>query len=124
MSTIVSRLLDVRPRAREKIAYNDLKVGDKVLVNYNIEDPSKRGFWYEATITSLKSKKTDVLIAEVKIGPSADLKGCKILFKDEVMKIEETKLLTERKLNMDIEPALRNTGMLLVMFFLALYFLF
>ena len=38
-------LKDVRPRARELVALSEIKEGDTVLVNYNIEEPSERGYW-------------------------------------------------------------------------------
>lgn len=34
--------------------WNDLKVGAVVMVNYNIETPEERGFWFDAEITDLK----------------------------------------------------------------------
>lgn len=45
---------NLRPRARTILKWNDLKVGDIVMVNYNIETPEERGFWFDAKITDLK----------------------------------------------------------------------
>ena len=43
-------------RKRASHAYNivDLDIGMKAMVNYNIEAPEDRGFWYDAKVTGLK----------------------------------------------------------------------
>lgn len=38
-------LKHVRPRMCTTVKVSDIKVGDMVLVNYNIESPDERGFW-------------------------------------------------------------------------------
>uniref|UniRef100_A0A8C9U7B6 E3 ubiquitin-protein ligase UHRF n=1 Tax=Scleropages formosus TaxID=113540 RepID=A0A8C9U7B6_SCLFO len=77
---------DVRPRARTVLKWEQLEVGQVIMVNYNIEMPEERGFWYDAEITSLKelSRTTgpDLLLSDV-IG------DCKVLFVDEIYKIEK-----------------------------------
>lgn len=45
---------NLRPRARTILKWNELKVGDVVMVNYNVEAPEERGFWFDAEITSLR----------------------------------------------------------------------
>lgn len=35
--------------------WNELNVGDVVMVNYSVENPSNRGFWFDAEITTLKT---------------------------------------------------------------------
>ncbi|KAG9354154.1 hypothetical protein JZ751_012278 [Albula glossodonta] len=45
---------DVRPRARTVLKWEQLQVGQVVMVNYNIEIPEERGFWFDAEITALK----------------------------------------------------------------------
>ncbi|XP_067172823.1 E3 ubiquitin-protein ligase UHRF2 isoform X4 [Apteryx mantelli] len=45
---------NLRPRARTILKWNELKVGDVVMVNYNVETPEERGFWFDAEITSLR----------------------------------------------------------------------
>lgn len=44
---------DVRPRARTILKWEQLEVGQVVMVNYNIEIPEERGFWFDAEITAL-----------------------------------------------------------------------
>lgn len=45
---------NLRPRARTILKWNELHVGDMVMVNYNVESPEERGFWFDAEITSLR----------------------------------------------------------------------
>lgn len=48
------RPVDVRPRARTLLRWDQLEVGMHVMVNYNMETPDERGFWFDAEIVSLK----------------------------------------------------------------------
>ncbi|KAF7250226.1 E3 ubiquitin-protein ligase UHRF2 [Varanus komodoensis] len=45
---------NLRPRARTILKWNELRVGDVVMVNYNVESPEERGFWFDAEITNLR----------------------------------------------------------------------
>lgn len=45
--------VDVRPRARTLLRWDQLQVGLKVMVNYNMETPDERGFWYDAEIVAI-----------------------------------------------------------------------
>ena len=49
----VSELLerDIRPRAGYRMQWEQLSIGQNVMVNYNPDHPRQRGFWYDATIT-------------------------------------------------------------------------
>lgn len=59
----------LRPRACRKVSFADVAVGDKVMLNYNYDEPTKRGYWYDAEITSKKSSRTQKeIIATVYIG--------------------------------------------------------
>ena len=40
----------VRPRASEQLKVKDLVTGDTILVNYNIDEPDERGYWYHAKV--------------------------------------------------------------------------
>lgn len=53
--TVEINVKDLRPRARTTLKWNQLNVGDVVMVNYNVESPSNRGFWFDAEITTLKT---------------------------------------------------------------------
>ncbi|GIY15939.1 e3 ubiquitin-protein ligase UHRF1 [Caerostris darwini] len=59
----------IRRRARKLIKFEDLKVGDKVMVNYNLEEPKERGFWYDCCVTNLKKgRSTKQLIGTIFVG--------------------------------------------------------
>ncbi|XP_063245028.1 E3 ubiquitin-protein ligase UHRF1-like [Bacillus rossius redtenbacheri] len=50
----------IRPRARDPVEIADLNPGDRVLVNYNIQEPASAGFWFDYTVAKVvltKSKK-------------------------------------------------------------------
>lgn len=47
------RPVDVRPRARTLLRWDDLQVGMRVMVNYNMETPEERGFWFDAEVQTL-----------------------------------------------------------------------
>ncbi|XP_031510079.1 E3 ubiquitin-protein ligase UHRF2 isoform X4 [Papio anubis] len=53
--TLEMNVKDLRPRARTILKWNELNVGDVVMVNYNVESPGQRGFWFDAEITTLKT---------------------------------------------------------------------
>ena len=43
--------MDIRPRARYRLQWDQLVPGNQVMVNYNSDHPKERGFWYDAVIT-------------------------------------------------------------------------
>ncbi|XP_063311181.1 E3 ubiquitin-protein ligase UHRF2 [Pelobates fuscus] len=83
---------NLRPRARTLLKWTDLKVGDVVMVNYNIETPEERGFWFDAEITNLKenSRTNKEVFAKILLSGSEDaINDCKIMFQDEIYKMEK-----------------------------------
>ncbi|XP_069815528.1 E3 ubiquitin-protein ligase UHRF1-like [Dendropsophus ebraccatus] len=82
---------DVRPRARTKLSWGQLQAGLVVMLNYNPEEPGERGYWYDAEILRKKEGKTSKeLYAKLFPGDTRDpIDDCKILFVDEVFKIEK-----------------------------------
>ncbi|XP_056377880.1 E3 ubiquitin-protein ligase UHRF2 [Hyla sarda] len=83
---------NMRPRARTTLKWSDLKVGAVVMVNYNIETPEERGFWFDAEITELKENSRTNKEVYVKIllgGPDDAINDCKVVFPDEIYKIEK-----------------------------------
>ncbi|KAF7697013.1 E3 ubiquitin-protein ligase UHRF2-like isoform X2 [Silurus meridionalis] len=83
---------DVRPRARALLRFEQLEVGQVVMVNYNLELPEERGFWYDAEITSLNHISRTKKEVRVKIllgGPSDVISDCKLLFLDEIYQVEK-----------------------------------
>lgn len=43
----------LRPRAYRIIKFKDLKLGQRVMINHNIEDPQDMGLWYDLTIKKI-----------------------------------------------------------------------
>ncbi|XP_004688931.1 PREDICTED: E3 ubiquitin-protein ligase UHRF1 [Condylura cristata] len=79
---------DVRARARHVLKWEELEVGQVVMLNYNPDNPKERGFWYDAKITRKRETRTArELVANVMIGGDY-LNDCRIVFVDEVFKIE------------------------------------
>ncbi|XP_054983175.1 E3 ubiquitin-protein ligase UHRF1 [Sorex araneus] len=79
---------DVRARARHVLQWQELEVGQTVMLNYNPDNPKERGFWYDAQIVRKRETRTQrELFANVMIG-SGSLNDCRIIFVDEVFKIE------------------------------------
>ena len=59
----------VRPRARHKLSLADLTHGSRVMVNYNYDEPRRRGYWYDAVVTAKQVTRTNrQLTATVYIG--------------------------------------------------------
>ncbi|KAM8960053.1 E3 ubiquitin-protein ligase UHRF2 [Pelodytes ibericus] len=83
---------NLRPRARTTLKWNDLKVGDAIMVNYNMETPEERGFWFDAEITNLKenSRTNKEIFAKLLLSGKEDaINDCKIIFPEEMYKIEK-----------------------------------
>ncbi|KAM7142334.1 E3 ubiquitin-protein ligase UHRF1 isoform 2-T5 [Molossus nigricans] len=79
---------DVRARARHILKWQELEVGQEVMVNYNPDNPKDRGFWYDAEIVRKRETRTvRELYANVRLGDNS-LNDCRIIFVDEVFKIE------------------------------------
>ena len=51
---------DVRPRARYRMQWDQLNLGQKVMVNYNPDQPKERGFWYDAIITRKDNDRREI----------------------------------------------------------------
>uniref|UniRef100_A0A669D2C9 E3 ubiquitin-protein ligase UHRF n=1 Tax=Oreochromis niloticus TaxID=8128 RepID=A0A669D2C9_ORENI len=81
------RPVDVRPRARTLLRWDQLEVGMHVMVNYNMETPDERGFWFDAEIVTLKQ--TSPSSFKVLGGPGDVIGDCKIQFLDEIYLVEK-----------------------------------
>ncbi|XP_069585506.1 E3 ubiquitin-protein ligase UHRF1-like [Ranitomeya imitator] len=82
---------DVRPRARSRLSWEELRAGLVVMLNYNPDDPKERGYWYDAEILRKKEGKASrELYAKLLMGDAGDpINDCKIVFVDEVFQIEK-----------------------------------
>ena len=79
---------EIRPRAHYIFPVSELSAGLQCMVNYNLDQPSDRGFWYDATIISVSRKRgaSHVVAAKVMIGfvPT----DVELTFVDEIFRIE------------------------------------
>ncbi|XP_034402508.1 E3 ubiquitin-protein ligase UHRF2-like isoform X1 [Cyclopterus lumpus] len=85
------RPVDVRPRARTLLRWDDLQVGMRVMVNYNMETPDERGFWFDAEVQTINqaSRTNKELRVKILLGGPGDLIGdCKVQFLDEIYQVE------------------------------------
>ncbi|XP_034752581.1 E3 ubiquitin-protein ligase UHRF2-like [Etheostoma cragini] len=86
------RPVDVRPRARTLLRWDQLQVGMHVMVNYNMETPDERGFWFDAEVQTINqaSRTNKELRVKILLGGPGDLIGdCKVHFLDEIYQVEK-----------------------------------
>lgn len=48
----------LRPRARIKVHFDNAYIGKKIMVNYNIEEPEKVGYYYDFQVMDVKNSRT------------------------------------------------------------------
>ncbi|XP_033846195.1 E3 ubiquitin-protein ligase UHRF2-like isoform X1 [Periophthalmus magnuspinnatus] len=83
---------NVRPRARTLLRWDQLQEGMIVMVNYNMETPEERGFWFDAEIQALNQTSRTNKELRVKIligGPGDVVEDCKVHFLDEIYQVEK-----------------------------------
>lgn len=86
------RPMHVRPRARTLLRWDQLEVGMRVMVNYNMETPDERGFWFDAEIVTLNQTSRTCKELRVNIllgGPDDVIADCKVHFLDEIYQLEK-----------------------------------
>ncbi|XP_043284364.1 E3 ubiquitin-protein ligase UHRF1-like [Venturia canescens] len=87
----------IRPRAYKLLSFEELKIGDKVMINHNIDQPNKNGFWYDFTILEIKRNTNPVeLVGTIHIGNQQTVRNQKVSTWSEVYAIEKAKLLENR----------------------------
>ncbi|XP_065904342.1 E3 ubiquitin-protein ligase UHRF1-like [Dysidea avara] len=85
---------DIRPRARHKRDWEDVNVGDTMMINHNCDDPKQRGYWYDGCVTKkyTTDKGTKKLFCKLLLGTGLDsIDECEIKFLDEMFEIEPPK---------------------------------
>ncbi|XP_023951353.2 E3 ubiquitin-protein ligase UHRF1 [Bicyclus anynana] len=89
---------DVRPRARKVISPGDLKAGQTVMINFNLDKPGEVGYWYDFKVEQiLKMKRTYNLIGTLYLGlESVPQNDTKVQVKDKIFAIEKPIPLEER----------------------------
>ncbi|XP_070780847.1 E3 ubiquitin-protein ligase UHRF2-like [Enoplosus armatus] len=86
------RPVDVRPRARTLLRWEQLQAGMHVMVNYNMETPDERGFWFDAEVQTINqtSRTNKELRVKILLGGPGDVIGdCKVHFLDEIYQVEK-----------------------------------
>lgn len=97
-SEFYCNLQEIRPRARTVIDINDLKIGEKVMLNYNTDEPLERGYWYDFKVSEIKKiRGTHELTGTLYLGPDAvPQNDTRIRVQDKIFAIEEVVPLAER----------------------------
>eukprot|EP00092_Neocalanus_flemingeri_P020389 GFUD01022087.1.p1 GENE.GFUD01022087.1~~GFUD01022087.1.p1 ORF type:complete len:755 (-),score=252.74 GFUD01022087.1:131-2395(-) len=95
MDAVKLKVQQIRPRTKTFMKFVDLDLRQEIFVNYNLDNPTERGFWYDATVTGWKCTSTNKSLVVTLQGPgSGETKGCNIVFYDEVMKAEPARKVT------------------------------
>jgi len=90
----------IRPRARKLLKSRELEADMEVMVNYNLQEPDKRGFWFRGKVEQVRPHLLVTLFVGVEQTP---VEGCKIVFPDEVFRLENPVKVEERNEKLDRE---------------------
>jgi len=100
MDDLKLKVEQIRPRATTLLKFVDLDLRQEIFVNFNLDNPKERGFWYDAKVTGWKCTSTNKSLVVTLAGPGrGETKDCNIVFIDEVMKVESPKKLTNPIVN-------------------------
>ncbi|XP_017888057.1 E3 ubiquitin-protein ligase UHRF1-like [Ceratina calcarata] len=89
----------IRPRATKLLQSEDWTIGQRVMINYNVDKPKEIGLWYDFTISNIhKKRKKCELTGTLHIGSDQPrcLENQTVMTKEGVYAIEEPKLLKDR----------------------------
>ncbi|KAK7006072.1 hypothetical protein SK128_004256 [Halocaridina rubra] len=97
-------LKHIRPRAWKLVDLDDLKPGDMIMANYNLEDPQERGHWYDCKVKKTINTRTQKeVIATVYLdSDESPLEDCRLCFVKELFKIEKNVKFSERESDMEM----------------------
>lgn len=124
------QLQEIRPHAFEILAINELKSGDHVLMNYNIDYPGDRGYWYDTIVKTVKfSRKGYTVHGDIVFGrQNTTLNNCKLIFLDDIYKLKPHQLLAERTQDddniMQIQPTVTSNNKIVYYLFNITYVVF
>jgi len=92
------QLQEIRPHAFEILPFEKLKVGQQVLMNYNVEYPQERGYWFDVQVKEIRtSRRGREVIGDISVGlDKAVLNNCHLMFLDDIYVIKPYKLVAER----------------------------
>lgn len=64
----------IRPRALTRLTASEIITGQRVMINYNTEEPSEYGYWYDFTVENIKKTRWGIqLIGTIHIGRYASI---------------------------------------------------
>jgi len=91
-------LKDIRPYSTENLPFDQLKINDKVLMNFNTDHPKERGYWYDVLVKKITvNRRNREVMGDITIGSNkAVLTNCRLMFLDDILKIKPYKLVAER----------------------------
>lgn len=118
-SPIEVLLKNIRPHSSDILPLESLKTGDRVLMNYNIEYPKERGYWYDVLVKEIiTNRRRKAVIGDVSVGiNNALIKNCTLLFLDDIYNVKHFKLITERTPEdtkiMETKPAVMSNNQIL-----------
>lgn len=104
---------EIRPRAYRRLQKKHLKVGDVVLVNYNPDEPSEFGYWYDFIVESVDENLTGSILLQ---NNGTTLENCIIKFDNCIMQIEKAGSNPSNDLHTSIYFFLMNSLLHLQMF--------
>lgn len=110
------QLQEIRPHTSKILPFDELNAGDRVLMNYNVEYPKERGYWYDVLVKEKKTtRKGRDVIGDVSVGvDNAILSNCHLMFLDDIFKLKPYKLLADRTPEEDIimqtEPTTKSNN--------------
>ena len=94
------KLHQLCPRARKILKSRELEADMEVLVNYNLQDPGRRGCWFRGKVEKVRPHLLCTLFVGVDQTP---VEGCKIVFPDEVFRLEHPVKVSDRDEKLDRE---------------------
>ncbi|XP_001944935.5 LOW QUALITY PROTEIN: E3 ubiquitin-protein ligase UHRF1 [Acyrthosiphon pisum] len=98
-----AKLKEIRPYSTDILPFDQLKINDKVLMNYNQDYPKERGYWFDVVVKQIiVNRRIREVVGNVTIGSNkAVLDNCNLKFVDDIFKIKPYKLVAERSKDED-----------------------
>jgi len=96
-------LKEIRPYATDILPFDQLKIDDTVIMNYNEDYPEERGYWYDVLVKQIiVNRRIREVVGNITFGSNkAVLNNCHLKFVDDIFKIKPYKLVAERSKDED-----------------------
>ncbi|CAI6375138.1 unnamed protein product [Macrosiphum euphorbiae] len=98
-----AKLKEIRPYATDILPFDQLKINDKVIMNYNEDYPEERGHWYDVLVKQIiVNRRIREVVGSITFGSNkAVLDNVHLKFVDDIFKIKPYKLVAERSKDED-----------------------